>query len=371
MAEFQLKNIYNRDYIKAFSEELTEIYPDFDKNRFRRLVFDKSWDLLELKQRMRHITQCLHDLLPQDFQKASKILSDYSKAFQKKTPGIDSQSFELMFLPDFIEVYGIDHYTTSIKAIEIITKTTSAEFAVRPFIEKYPEKMLAQMMKWAGHKNYWVRRLATEGCRPRLPWGMALKELKKDPSPILPILEKLIDDPADTVRRSVANNLNDISKDHPKVVYKISKKHIGQNNLKDRLLKHACRGLLKKGDTQILRLFGFGDPGKVAVSKLKMEPSKMQIGDSGYFSFEIISKTKSEKKLRLEYAVYYVKSNGSLSKKVFQISEKPFKSGQSQTIKKKQRFTDFTTRKHYPGIHELAIIVNGIEKAKINFELTL
>ncbi len=370
MSEFQLKNIYNRDYIKLFSDELTEIYPDFDKNKFRRLVFAKGWDLLELKQRMRHITGCLHQLLPEDFKSSSKILCDYAKAHQKKT-GKDSQSFELMFLPDFIEIYGIDHYKISVKAIEIITKTTSAEFAVRPFIEKYPDKMLAQMMKWTGHKNYWVRRLASEGCRPRLPWGMALKALKNDPTPILPILEELINDAAETVRRSVANNLNDISKDHPKTVYQISKKHLGQNKLKDRLIKHACRGLLKKGDTKILRLFGFGDPVTVEISELKMAPAKMKIGDSGYLSFKIVSKAKTEKKLRLEFAVYYVKSNGTLSKKVFQISEKPFKSGQAEHIKRKQRFTDFTTRKHHPGVHKLAIIVNGIEKAKINFELTL
>ena len=169
-------------------------------------IFDNNWKDKALKQRMKHISASLHHYLPMQYSDAIQILMKSSSKFR---------GFQYMFFPGFVERYGLNQYETSIQALEHFTKHSSSEFAVRPFITKYNHKMMAQMEVWAESDNHPIRRLASEGCRPRLPWATALPEFKQDPAPILPILEKLKNDESEYVRRSVANNLNDISKDHP------------------------------------------------------------------------------------------------------------------------------------------------------------
>ncbi len=370
MTDFFLKDIYNKQFLKTFNNLMLKVFPEFDAKAFTKKVFDKDWEARELKERMRHITVLLQEFLPSNYKRATSILKKLTKELQKaNTDDREDLSFPCMFLPDFVEQYGLDDYDTSIKAIEAITQFTSAEFAVRPFIKKYPDKMMAQMLAWADHKNEWVRRLASEGSRPRLPWGMALGDFKKDPTPVLPILEKLKNDSSETVRRSVANNLNDISKDNPELVLKIGKKWIGKTPEMDWVVKHASRTLLKQGNTDAMLLFGFGDPKNVTIADLAIVPNTIKIGDKAEFSFTISIKGKKDLKLRLEYAIYFVKANGSLSKKVFQISERVFQAGSTETIRKQQHFKQLSTRKHYPGTHQLGVSVNGRELERIEFDL--
>jgi 3-methyladenine DNA glycosylase AlkC len=151
-----------------------------------------------------------------------------------------------IFLPDYIEQYGLEDFESSVKAIENVTRFVSCEFAVRPFILKYGGTMMKKMRTWSLHKSYHVRRLSSEGSRPRLPWAISIPELKKDPSPILPILENLKNDPSEWVRRSVANNLNDIAKDHPGLVIELARKWKGISRETDAIIKHGSRTLLKK-----------------------------------------------------------------------------------------------------------------------------
>ncbi|MDP8206920.1 MAG: hypothetical protein P9L92_09675, partial [Candidatus Electryonea clarkiae] len=220
----------------------------------------------------------------------------------------------------------------------------------------------------ADHEDPKVRRLASEGCRPRLPWAMALPAFKKDPTLILPILEKLKNDESETVRRSVANNLNDISKDNPEIVLAICNRWMGKAANIDKLIKHACRSLLKAGNKETLLLFGFGDPTDMNVENLKLSKYRINIGDDLNFSFDLIINQKELKKVRLEYCIYYMKANVKLSKKVFQITENSYKPGE-HSFRRKQSFKNMTTRKHYPGKHKISIIVNGEEKDKTCFEL--
>jgi hypothetical protein len=196
---------------------------------------------------------------------------------------------------------------------------------------------------------------------------MALPKFKKDPSPILPILEKLKDDASEDVRRSVANNLNDISKDNPDLALEICERWSGQSENTDKIVKHACRTLLKAGDKRALAIFGYGDPSLIGVENLSLDKKALKIGDAMTFSYDITVAKKS--KVRLEYAVYFVKSKGKSSKKVFKITEKDYEPG-TFSITRKQSFIEQTTRKHYPGVHQISIIVNGEEKAKASFELT-
>jgi 3-methyladenine DNA glycosylase AlkC len=366
MAEL-FKNIYNQKFFDSFMQSLIQVKPDFDKESFLKSIYDKEWENRELKQRMRHISIIFKNHLSDNFCKNVEVI--VSLINQLDRDGVTESSLEYMFLPDFIELYGIDDYHTSIKAFERITQYTSCEFAVRPFIIRYEAEMIKQMQLWAKHKHSLVRRLATEGCRPRLPWAMAIPSLKNDPAPILPVLELLKNDESETVRRSVANNLNDISKDNPDKVIQLAKSWYGKSPETDWVIKHACRTLLKQGDRNVLKLFGFGSVEKIKVKNLVIMTPKVKIGSFLEFEFDLENTNSIASKIRLEYGLYYLKANGTLSKKVFKISEKEYPKNSTSRINRKQSFKIITTRKFYPGKHQLSIIINGKEFNKVGFEL--
>jgi len=192
---------------------------------------------------------------------------------------------------------------------------------------------------------------------------MRLPALIADPAPLVPILERLRADPSEMVRRSVANNLNDIAKDHPAFVLTLARRWHGESVAADALLKHACRTLLKRGDAGALRLFGHHDDAQVRVSGFRFAAARLPIGGTLAFSFNVALRQGQTAKLRLDYAVDFVKARGSTSRKVFKIGERTFEPGQRLRIERRHRFTDFTTRRHYPGSHRIAILVNGVERA--------
>jgi 3-methyladenine DNA glycosylase AlkC len=357
MAERLKDMFFTRESIDKFADAIEQRCAAFDKKQFQKLMSGESFEEKELLDKMKHTTKCLHVTLPKPYKEALDIL-------KKAAPHV--KGFEAMALPDFVATYGMDDWDLSLTALGHFTKYYSSELAIRPFLDKDPEKGMACMMAWAEDKDPKVRRLASEGCRPRLPWAMALPKFKKDPRLILPILEKLKDDVSEDVRRSVANNLNDISKDNPDLALDICKKWHGQSDNVDKIVKHACRTLLKAGNKRALAIFGYGDPAWVNVENLSLDKKSLNIGEILTFYFDMAVEKKS--KARLEYAVYFVKAKGKLSKKVFKITEKEYDSG-IYAITRKQTFQEQTTRKHYPGTHQISIIINGEEKAKASFEL--
>ncbi|MEN8222389.1 MAG: DNA alkylation repair protein [Acidobacteriota bacterium] len=357
----KLKEIFfTEKTVNKFAVSIKNFYPDFDKKRFSRLIYTNEWEDLELKQKMRHISTALKEVLPVDFKEACYIL-------KKAAPEI--KGFEAMSLPDYIELYGMDDLDSSLDALYEFTKFSSSEFAIRPFIIKYSEKVMDKMTEWSKDPDTNVRRFSSEGCRPRLPWAMALPEFKKNPDPIIPILENLKDDESDFVRRSVANNLNDISKDNPGIMLTICEKWYGNSERTDWIIKHACRTLLKAGDKRAMTLFGYGNPENIHINDLRFDEHAIKIGDYLYFSFNLDVKDKKSVKVRIEYRVDFMKSNGKLSGKVFKITENTFKPG-IKKYNRKHQFADMSTRKHYPGKHIVAIIINGEEKNSVSFELT-
>jgi len=227
--------------------------------------------------------------------------------------------------------------------------------------------MMAQMGLWAESKSHHVRRLASEGCRPRLPWAMALPEFKQEPGPVLLVLEKLKNDESEYVRRSVANNLNDISKDNPQLVIEVARNWLGDNRKLDWVVKHACRTLLKQGQPEIMELFGFAKPDHIKIKEFVAQPS-VEIGDNLDFSFTLETQHKKLGKLRIEYVIDFVKKNGNLSRKIFKISESDTKNN-SKTVTKSHSFKKISTRKYYAGNHVISIIVNGHEMASTEFLL--
>ncbi len=360
MAE-PLKNLYNEAFFALLIQDFQVHHKTFDADAFKSLVFDKAWPQRELKDRMRHISVSLHRLLNMPF-------ADTVELFKKVISQREGYSLERMFFPDYVEVYGQDELEVGLDALAFFTTYASSEFAIRPYILKHQDLVLERMFQWTASENFHLRRLASEGCRPRLPWAMALPSLKKDPSPILPILEKLKGDETDYVRRSVANNLNDITKDNPAVTLEKAEQWFGQTKETDWVVKHACRSLLKQGNTRALVLFGFQEPAAISVSNLRLDKDSVKIGDAFTFQFDLHNESKNTSKLRLEYIIDFVKKNGKTSPKVFQITENTFKPGLHH-FSKNQSFKDLTTRKHYPGIHCLRIKVNGAEKAAISFQL--
>ncbi len=359
MAE-KLKDLFfSSSFINQLEDAIQQIYPDFDQENFIRLVHDGTWETKELKEKMRHIARCLHETLPKDYPEALKILIEVAPSFR---------GFDAMVFPDYVECYGLDEWDLSLPALALFTKYASSEFAIRPFLARDPERAMAYLRLCAEDEDPHVRRLASEGCRPRLPWAMALPVFKKDPSLILPILEKLKNDESEYVRKSVANNLNDISKDHPERMLDICERWYGHTENTDWIVKHACRGLLKAGNRRAMLLFGFGDPTHISVENLRLDKGALSIGEDLQFTFELRVNTKETGRVRLELGVYYVKAKGGLSRKIFQIKEDSFDPG-SYLISRKRSFADQSTRKHYPGEHQISIIVNGLEMRKASFEL--
>lgn len=374
MAEL-FKNMWNEQFFGGFTKALKCIIEDFDERLFLSQVIDDEWENKELLQRGMHISATMKNFLPEDYKNAIvKILelinhvkeTQYWKSVQETQFGL---SLEYGILSGFVERYGLDDYETSINAIEEITQFTSCESAVRPFIIKYPDKMMKQMLAWSKHEHWSVRRLASEGCRPRLPWSMALPDLKINPAPIIPILENLKNDTSEIVRKSVANNLNDIAKDNPQTVIDLARKWKGKSKNTDGVMKHGCRTLLKQGNQEVFEIFGLNAVKNISIQDFKILTPKVNIGKSLEFSFKLLNNNKEKAKIRLDYGIYYQKANGTLSKKVYKISEKEYAENSVTHITRKQSFRVITTRAFHPGLHRVSVIVNGNEFEKYDFEL--
>jgi len=168
----------------------------------------------------------------------------------------------------------------------------------------------------------------------------------------------------------LANNLNDIAKDHPDVVLGVARRWLGRNKLTDALVKHACRTLLKRGDTRALGLFGYRRTAGVKVTGLRLSAANLRIGEDLRFGFAVVHRARRPVALRLEYAVDFVKASGRTTRKVFKISEGTFAPNEPRQFDRKHRFRDFTTRKHHPGEHRLTILINGEASAEGSLQLS-
>jgi 3-methyladenine DNA glycosylase AlkC len=360
MAE-QLKNMFSQQLLAGLSKRIKKEYSPFSEKKFLHHFQTEEWKQAELKRRVRLVTEAMHEQMPQCFEDAIAILIPASSHF--------SWGFVGVIFPDYVELYGREHWKTSMHALSEFTQTSTAEFAIRPFIVDNQDRAMKQMLQWSKSSNHHIRRLSSEGCRPRLPWGIRLHELMNNPSVILPILENLKEDPELYVRKSVANNLNDISKDHPELVLSIAEKWIGKHDHTDWIVKHGLRTLLKSGNKRALSIFGHHEIKGLEVEKLKLSATKIKLGETLAFSFELKNITKTALECRVEYAIDFVKANNSHSKKIFQIAKMKVESG-VHVIKRNQRFVDLTTRVHYSGKHIIHIVLNGETLASQAFELT-
>ncbi|WP_020531505.1 hypothetical protein [Flexithrix dorotheae] len=355
MAEL-LKNQINPAFIQNLSSKIKTKNTEFNDKEFRNALINPEWEGLELKQRVRKISNQLHLFLGNNYLENLSLILDLAPSFK---------GLSQMVFPDYVEVYGLSHFSESVQALKELTPFFSSEFAIRPFILKNQSEMMKIMLEWSLDENEHVRRLSSEGCRPRLPWAMGIKSLKQNPFEILPILENLKNDPSLYVRKSVANNLNDISKDHPELALKLFKGWYGKSENTNWIIKHGCRTLLKQGNKEALSIFGFNSQAKIKIQNFKLSNPKIKLGDRLDFSFDLILEGDQKSNIRLEYFIYYLKSNGAHSKKIFKISEGMIENRKKIKINKSQVFKNFTTRKHYFGEHKISLVINGEEQPQL------
>ncbi|NGZ74192.1 DNA alkylation repair protein [Saccharibacillus alkalitolerans] len=362
MAE-PLKSIYTKAFLRDFSTLIQSVYPSFEADAFMSGVLGDGWEQLELKARIRRISTTLGHGLPRSFGEALEILYRVDER---------CVGFPYLFFPDFVEIHGSaeDDFETALDALERFTAKSSSEFAIRPFLLRHPERTMARMRRWALSENEHVRRLASEGSRPRLPWGQSLPMFKADPAPVLDLLEALRSDPSLYVRKSVANNLNDISKDHPEAVKRTALRWYGTDPLADWIVRRGCRGLLRAADPDVLTLFGYASPGADGAeplledAALRAWPRAVPIGGEARLDFEVSARPGVQVRLRLEYAIDFVKASGRVSRKLFLLADRMLEGGERLTGSRRHRFAQLTTRRHYPGVHRIALLVNGAEYAE-------
>ncbi|MCB2360735.1 DNA alkylation repair protein [Clostridium estertheticum] len=364
MAE-ALKNMYNKEFLQQFGEQIYNVYNSFDINVFIATIIDDTWDELKLMERMDGITKTLGIFLPQKYDESLEILFKIDEY---------CVGFPYLFFPNFVCVYGLsdENWELSMLALKRFTIRSSSEFAVRPFIMSDPERMIIKMLEWSKDNNEHVRRLASEGCRPRLPWGMALTMFKNDPTMVLSILNQLVEDPSIYVRKSVANNLNDISKDNPSVIVETVRRLKGINKHTDWILRHGSRTLIRKSNPEIMRLFGYGesiDRPITTGATLSIDPPNLTIGESCKINYELCIREGDPIHIRIEYGIYFVRARGKTSCKLFLLSDKIVTGGQCLTGTKIHKWVELTTRKHYPGEHKIVILINGSEVASSVMDL--
>jgi 3-methyladenine DNA glycosylase AlkC len=356
-----LKHIFNRQRLEHIADQATAVCPAFDRSRFLALCSDGA-ENLSVMQRMRRVATSLHAALPGGYRQNLKVL-------RRLAPRIDN-AFVCLALSEYVAIHGLDDFDASMDALKFFTTFGSAEFAIRPFLLQDLERTMAVMHEWAGDADEHVRRLASEGCRPRLPWAGRIPALAADPWRAEPILQRLRSDPALYVRKSVANHLNDITKDHPAwVMARLESWPLETDRHSAWIARHALRTLIKEGDRRALAIVGAGAAPEVSVIEFSVQPTALHLGDRLCLKLTLRSTARGSQRLVVDYTIHYVKAAGHASPKVFKWKTLDLLQGGAVTLQRSQVVRDFSTRKHHPGRHEVFVTVNGERVAQSVFEI--
>jgi len=358
MAE-PLKNSFGADVPRTIARMIAAVFPRFNEQAFIRSALD-GYDELELMPCARKIAHTLRRFLPDEYGKAIQILLASIEQPSGRPAATGMGAF--LFLPHvfFVAEYGLDHFEASMHAQYVLTQRFTAEFSIRRYLERHQAATLARLAEWATDPSEDVRRLVSEGTRPRLPWAPRLRAFQTDPRPVLALLERLKDDPSLYVRRSVANNLNDIGKDHPDVLVETATRWL-KNATEERrwIIRHALRSAIKRGESGALSVLGFGDKARVAVNQARITPLRPRIGSSVDIACEMASQATRVQRVLVDLRVHYVKANGTHSPKVFKLKTVALAPKETIRFSKSLALTQLTTRTHYPGLHRIELLVNG------------
>lgn len=344
---------------------------DFSPASFRKEALS-SLHRLELKDRVRHLILVMGRHLPASFPEAAKILGCIRDHWDGGDSSDALSSFAAWPITDYVAEYGLNHPDISLDLLRYLTPMYTAEFAIRPFIEAHRRQTYEQLLIWCMDSSEHVRRLASEGTRPRLPWGRQLPSFIEDPTDVIVLLENLRDDPSDYVRRSVANNLNDISKDHPELVIETCTRWLADAVPERRwIIKHATRTLVKAGRPEVFPLLGFTAKPMLEIGTLTLNPSTVCLGSPLHISIPISSLSDHQQKIVIDYTIHFMKANGKTAPKVFKWKNLTLKPRQAVILEKSHPLKAINTRRYYAGIQRLEIMVNGKSTTESEFELII
>lgn len=368
-----LKNLFSPDLVRCISRHLQRQVEGFDRRAFEANILSQL-DALELKARAQLIADHVHTALPTDAKKRERILlamlhpDELNHANQ---PASDEGicGWGILPLTQVVAEHGVADFDRCMQLLREMTKRFTAEYAVRSFLLADQSRAINILKTWVHDPNHHVRRLVCEGSRPRLPWAMQLPELKRDPSPMLPLLEQLRDDESLYVRRSVANHLNDISKDHPERITALARawRHEASPE-REALLRHACRGLIKQGDQATLAVFDRHPP-QLQKAPLQLSAQELRMGEVLELQMTLHSTANVPQQLTVDYVLHFLKANGQHAPKVFKGGLLRLAPGEKTTFRRSHQFREVTTRKHYPGEQRVCLRINGVDTDVMEFTL--
>lgn len=354
----ELKAQFGASVPRAIAAMIRAVHRNFPRDEFLRDAL-AGYGALSLTARAAHVAEALRRHLPADYPRALDIL--LASASQSHEHRASSGMSGFLYMPHllFVARHGLDHFEESMRAQHALTQRFTAEFSIRAFLEKYPERTLERLRDWTQDSSHHVRRLVSEGTRPRLPWAPRLRAFQQDPRPVLELLELLKDDPELYVRRSVANNLNDIGKDHPELLNRVAARWLrGAGEERRWIVSHALRFAVKRADAGALRVLGYGRKARIRISELRIEPSRPRIGGRVGVSFRIHNAARYEQRLLVDLVVHFVKARGA-SAKTFKLKCLELPPRGAERVGKTIALQQLTTRRHYPGLHRVEALLNG------------
>lgn len=364
-----LTNQYGPEVPAILAQRFTAVYADFPAEQFLSKCLQEH-DGLGLMARGQRMATVMAECLPQDFELAADIVQA-----SLAEPLSTDRSFAMagfVYLPHgfFVANQGMQHHARSMVLLHAITQRFTSEFAIRRFLLEAPAPTLAVLQHWCQDSSEHVRRLVSEGTRPRLPWAARLPAFQADPAPVLTLLALLKDDVSAYVRRSVANNLNDISKDHPQRVLAIAKAWlVDADDNRRALVRHALRSLIKAGDAEALALMGFVPTSAIKLGPVSFVPAAPRRGEYLQISCKIINESIHAQSLCVDLRIHYLRQHGRYGIKVFKWKTLSLAAGESSVLSYRLSLAEMTTRRHYQGRHVVSVLVNGAVFELGEFEL--
>ncbi|MGE0099402.1 MAG: DNA alkylation repair protein [Hydrogenophaga sp.] len=375
------KNLINRDTVAATGAHLRRAWPRFDRKRFEAQATE-GLEALEFKARAMQMADALESTLPVEFAHACEVLQaslapplalDAKGEPISHSPAVAASGvagWAVWSMGEFVARRGLTEVPTALACLRALTQRFTAEFAIRPLIQQQQALVFDTLSQWVSDPSAHVRRLVSEGSRPRLPWGLRLQSLVADPSPTLPLLRALQDDTSSYVRRSVANHLNDVAKDHPDLVASWVREHLVDAPVtRSALLRHASRGLIKSGHAPTLAAWGLAS-GLKGEASLNLSSARAAVGGDIGMNVVLRSSARQPQLLEVDYAVHHVRANGSSSPKVFKGWKLSLAPGEERLLSRRHSLKPVTTRTLYPGRHVVEIRVNGVSLAEASFLLS-
>ncbi len=376
MAE-PLKYLLNDTVPPRIAAMVQRAWRKFDTAAFLRQV-EPGYESLELMARGQRIAQALQAHLPQDIPRALAVLIDSMdppmglNAAGEPDAG-DRPYSAFLYLPHsiYIGTQGLAHFEEAMAAQHALTQRFTAEFCIRPYLLHHQQATLARLRDWTQEESAHVRRLVSEGTRPRLPWAPRLPAFQKDPQLALPLLNALKDDPSSYVRRSVANHLGDIAKDHPDLAVGTARTWLqGAPAPREALVRHGLRFLIKRGDAGALDALGVGHAVALDVRAARAVPARARIGDKVRIEAELHNPTPQAQRVLADLKVHYVKAHGGAAPKVFKLQTLDIPAGATVALSKTLSLQQMTTRTHYPGAHQVELVLNGRSQPLGQFQLS-